>query len=149
LLTQRSGVRSYAYEEVRGYACSVTAYVSIRQHTSAYVSIRQRMHMKRSQRIRLLRHRPHVSIHQHTSEYVSIRQHTSTYVSMRQHTPAYASIRQHTSAYVSVREHLLRHRPHALDSLSRIVHRRQVSTEARNLASFAKAPQPRCACIYI
>ncbi len=50
----------------------MSAYVSIRQHTSAYVSM---------------------------SAYVSIRQHTSAYVSIHPHTSAYVSIRQHTSAY--------------------------------------------------
>jgi hypothetical protein len=55
----------------------MSAYVSIRQHSSAYVSIRQ-----------------------HTSAYVSIRQHSSAFVSIRQHTSAYVSIRQHTSAYI-------------------------------------------------
>ena len=60
----------------------MSAYVSIRQHTSACVQIRQ-----------------------HTSKYVSIRQHTSAYVQIRQHMPAYLRIRQQTSAYVSIRQH--------------------------------------------
>jgi hypothetical protein len=67
----------------------MSAYVSIRQHTSAYVSIRTSAY---------------VSIRQHTSAYASIRQHTSArcpFISIRQHTQACVSIRQHTSTYVS------------------------------------------------
>jgi hypothetical protein len=78
----------------------MSAYVSIRQHTSAYVSIRQ-----------------------HTSAYVSIRQHarhslgisrrgcpctSQGSTSIRQHTSAYVSIRQHESAHVSMRQRLVR-----------------------------------------
>jgi hypothetical protein len=67
----------------------MSAYASIRQHTSAYVSIRQ-----------------------HTSAYLKTatrrdtasRINASAYVSIRQHTSAYVSIRQHTSAYVSIPE---------------------------------------------
>jgi hypothetical protein len=113
-------------------ACGgVSAYVSIRQHTSAYASIRQHTSA-------------YVSIRQHTSAYVSIRacggaacvrifalaicastprtntcfrpqatlpayvslrQPTSAYVSLRQPTSAYVSLRQPTSAYVSMRQH--------------------------------------------
>jgi hypothetical protein len=97
----------------RGHGLS--AYVSIRRHTSAYVSIRQHTSA-------------YASIRQHTSAYVSvtgeedsgaseatgcgkpkghtdsIRQHASACVSIRQHTSADVSIRQHTSAYVSIRQ---------------------------------------------
>jgi hypothetical protein len=62
----------------------MSAYVSIRQHTSAYVSMSQ-----------------------HSSAFVSIRQHSSAQVRTRQHTSAYVSIRQHTSAYVSILLRLL------------------------------------------
>jgi hypothetical protein len=49
---------------------TLSAYVSIRQHTSAYASICQHA-------------TAHVSIRQHTSEYASIHQHTSAYASIR------------------------------------------------------------------
>jgi hypothetical protein len=69
----------------------MSAYVSIRQHTSLYVSIRDAVGggggglgaVQRGDEVEL------VSIRQHTSAYVSIRQHTSAYVSIRQHTSAY------------------------------------------------------------
>ena len=97
---------------------SVSAYVSIRQHTSACVSS--------------------VSIRWHTSAYVSIRQHTPAYLAsiwrseMRGgrgiagptpraacaswNTSAYVSIRQHTSAYAYVSIGRL-HAPHALPGI--------------------------------
>jgi hypothetical protein len=52
----------------------MSAYVSIRQHTSAY---------------RCLPALPRAGYTLNTSAYVSIRQHTSAYVSIRQHTSAY------------------------------------------------------------
>jgi hypothetical protein len=73
----------------------LSAYVSIRQHTSAYVSVRQRTSAPQSRSVSI---RQDVSMRQHASAYVSMRQHTSAYVSIRQHTSAYVSIRQHTSA---------------------------------------------------
>jgi hypothetical protein len=73
----------------------LTAYVSIRQHTSAYVSIRQHTPAN------VTRKPPPDSIRQHTSAYVSIRQHTPANVTRK---PPPDSIRQHTSAYVSIRQ---------------------------------------------
>jgi hypothetical protein len=87
---------------------NMSAYVSIRQHTSAYV--RQYWHSVvlptyASIRNLLRQTSEYVSIRKHTSAYVSIRQHTSAYVSIRQHTSAYVSILHHTSAYVSIRQY--------------------------------------------
>jgi hypothetical protein len=53
---------------VHNFLHDLSAFVSIRQHSSAYVCIRQ-----------------------HTSAYVSIRQHTSAHVCIRQHTSASTS----------------------------------------------------------
>jgi hypothetical protein len=77
---------AYLYQITRGI--SISAYVSMRQHTSAYVSIRQ-----------------------HTSAYVSISisaSRSSLIVCPLAHRSA--GIRQHTytSAYVSIRQHLYR-----------------------------------------
>jgi hypothetical protein len=103
-------------------ACEgVSAYVSIRQHTSAYVSIRSAYVSIRTSAYVSMRQiclpqceEPperaprRASIRQHTSAYASIRQHASAYASIRQHTSAYVSIRQHTSAYVRMRQICLR-----------------------------------------
>ncbi len=70
----------------------MSAYVSIRRHTSAYAMGH------------LLVTLSYVSIRQHTSAYVGIRQHTLwTTSSSPFHMSVHFSIRQHTSAYVSIR----------------------------------------------
>ncbi len=111
----------------------MTAYVSIRQHTSAYVSRgTSALDEHRGERYaRRLMVRddgtPHVFgcrclilrdaapvLRQHTSAYVSIRQHTSAYVCIRQQSlilrdaaPVLAhNVRQRTSAYVSIRQNM-------------------------------------------
>jgi hypothetical protein len=92
----------------------VTAFVSIRQHTSAFdVSAafvrKQRLHLEAYGLVltwfSLANAAPSSGSSgfwwcQHTSAYVSICQHTSAYVSIHPHTSAYVSIRPHTSAYV-------------------------------------------------
>jgi hypothetical protein len=91
----------------------LSAYISIRQHTSAYVSIRSAhtsAHTSASSALRREPPRRSAPLLPAPVAYVSIRQHTSAYVSIRQHTAAYVSIRvlfrvQHSSAYVSIREH--------------------------------------------
>jgi hypothetical protein len=113
----------------------MSAYVSIRQHTSACVCC---MAALRSSNVNTITSRARTLAHcatwrrrtpesrcqtPHTSAYVSTRQHTSADVSIRQHTSAYVSIRQtpgggerrnpgarhrtrqHTSAHVSIRQH--------------------------------------------
>ncbi len=98
-------------------ATYLSAYVSIRQHTSAYVSIRRQTRGRGEQGSQGATYL-HVSIRQQTAEYVSIRQHTSAYVSRRggergaqgsegaTYLRTYVSIRQHTSAYVYVLAHI-------------------------------------------
>jgi hypothetical protein len=56
----------------------MSAYVSIRQHTSAYVSIRQLSEGAWGPERVLITYILYIK---HTSAYVSIRQHTSAYVS--------------------------------------------------------------------
>jgi hypothetical protein len=99
----------------------MSAYVSIRQHTSADASMRQHTsaYVIIAAFARSCSRRSYICIHvcQHTSAYVSIRpirQHTSAHVSIRHHCRViplffaqvlYVSIRQHTSACVSTRQH--------------------------------------------
>jgi hypothetical protein len=69
----------------------MSAYVSIRQHTTAYEQAddfepRLVMLVLEERQKRVL-----ARALEHTSAYVSIRQHTSAYVSIRQHTSAYVS----------------------------------------------------------
>jgi hypothetical protein len=87
---RRASAAAAAASTCQHTSAYVSAYVSIRQHTSEYVSIRQHT-------------AAYVSIRHDTAAHVSIRQHTSAHVSTRQHASAYVSIRQHTSAYVSIR----------------------------------------------
>jgi pantothenate kinase len=128
---------TYAGREVEAPTCSpetydsslllllpayVTAYVSIRQHTSAYVSIVEAptCSPETYDSSLLLLLPAYVSIRQHTSAYVSIRQHTSAYVRTPPYShsclnmSAYVSIRQHTSAYVSITTHAATTRATAL-----------------------------------
>jgi hypothetical protein len=107
----------------------MSAYVSLRQHTSAYVSIRQHT----SEFVSIPALPPAITATAATAAAASgcfcvcccIRQHTSAYVGIRQHTSAgrlwlflclllpwsfevrsrLRSLCQHTSAYVSIRQH--------------------------------------------
>ncbi len=78
----------------------MSAYVSIRQHTSAYVSTPGgAVVADDAELLKAFGKESRVPFDHLT--YVSIRQHTSAYGSIRQHTAAYGSIRQHTAAYES------------------------------------------------
>jgi hypothetical protein len=102
----------HSESECQHMSAYVTAYVSIRQHTSAYVSIRLPQELAHTLELGGPFRMPTILIIsillkscQHTSAHVSTRQDTSACVSIRQHTSAHVSMRQHASAYVSIHRH--------------------------------------------
>ena len=128
---------------VKARACCMSAYVSIRPHTSAYVSIHPQMRGASPVGARACCR----ARRQHTSAYVSIRPHTSAYITSRgscllsstapitvvMHgcrrldtsrisATAYVSIRQHMSAYVRIRRDAwvpqARRQPHRCPALA-------------------------------